>query len=97
MVSYDDSLPSERAAKRKLVTPDRLLHLLNSRLESYGHCHNCQFVGPIHRLQDPDDQGRNWSRFIPLVCQSGVGSGCARLAERIIDDAAREYNLREHF
>jgi len=50
-------------------------------------------MGPIRRLSAPEDDGRNWSRFIPLVCGSASGGGCIRLAERIIDDAIREYNL----
>ena len=86
--------PESRPIKRKLVTPDRLLHLLNQRLEGYGNCHWCKFVGPIRRLEEVTDDGRNWSHFIPLVCSEGMGSGCKRIAERILDDAAIEYNLR---
>jgi hypothetical protein len=84
-----------RPPRRKIVSPERLLRLLNQRLEGYGNCHSCHFVGPIRRLEELEEDGRNWSRFIALVCANGVGSGCARLAERIIDDATREYNLRE--
>ncbi|HET7321597.1 MAG TPA: hypothetical protein VFI96_03810 [Longimicrobiaceae bacterium] len=90
-ISNDANPPS--APHRKLVSPDRLLRLLNQRLAGYGHCHACSFVGPIRRLDEPADDGRNWSRFIALVCTTGVVSGCTRLAERIVDDAAREYNL----
>lgn len=90
--------PSEerlRPPSRKLVSPERLLRLLNQRLEGYGHCHSCHFVGPIVRLEEPEDDGRNWSRFIALVCANGIASGCARLAERIIEDATQDYNLWE--
>jgi hypothetical protein len=80
-------------SRRKLVSPERLLRLLNHRLEAYGNCPTCHFAGPIRRLDEPADDGRNWSRFVALVCESGVAGGCARLAERIIDDATREYNL----
>jgi hypothetical protein len=82
-----------RAQQRKLVSPDRLLRLLNQRLEGYGHCHNCSLAGPIKRLMEPADDGRNWSRYIPLVCANASAGGCIRMAERIIDDASREYNL----
>lgn len=82
-----------RAPERKLVSAERLLRLLNQRLEGYGHCHGCTLVGPIRRLAEPEEDGRNWSRFIPLVCGNASGGGCVRLAERIIDDATREYNL----
>lgn len=82
-----------RPQQRKLVSPDRLLRLLNQRMEGYGHCHGCSLVGPIRRLNEPEEDGRNWSRFIPLVCGSASAGGCIRLAERIIDDATREYNL----
>jgi hypothetical protein len=87
-----DSEP--RPVKRKIVSPDRLLRLLNERLEGYGHCHACRFVGPIRVLEDHAEDGRNWSRFVPFVCSDEVGSGCKRIAERILDDAALEYNLR---
>ena len=91
----DDQYESRYAPRRKLVSPDRLLRLLNQRLEHYGHCHNCHFVGPIRRLDEPADDGRNWSRFIALVCSNGVAGGCARIAERILEDATQEYNLWE--
>lgn len=84
-----------RPQPRRLVSPERLLRLLNLRLEGYGNCHGCSLVGPIRRLEEPTDDGRNWSRFIPLVCGSASAGGCIRLAERIIDDATREYNLWE--
>ena len=82
-----------RPIQRKLVTPDGLLRLLNQRLEGYGHCHSCKFAGPVRRLQNVAEDGRNWSHFIPLVCSDGMGSGCKRIAERILDDASLEYNL----
>jgi hypothetical protein len=83
-----------RPIKRKVVSPERLLRLLNQRLESYGHCHSCRFAGPIRRLDEATEDGRNWSNFVPLVCSEGVASGCPRIAERILVDAALEYNLR---
>lgn len=88
-------MEATRPLQRKLVSPERLLVLLNQRLETYGHCHSCRFAGPIRRLREPDDDGRNWSRYIALVCLDGVSGGCSRLAERIIADATQEYNLRE--
>jgi hypothetical protein len=83
-----------RPSARKLVSAERLLRLLNQRLDGYGHCHACRFVGPIRPLPEVSEDGRNWSRFVPLVCSDGVASGCKRIAERILDDAALEYNLR---
>lgn len=88
-------MEASRPLQRKLVSSERLLVLLNQRLETYGHCDRCRFAGPIRRLRDPEEDGRNWSRFIALVCVSGVAAGCSRLAERIIQDAAQEYNLRD--
>jgi hypothetical protein len=96
MTLSDDPRDRARPPRRKLVSPERLIHLLNQRLEGYGHCHSCQFVGPIRRLDEPDEDGRNWSRFIALVCTNGVAGGCSRLAERIIEDATHEYNLWEN-
>ena len=90
--NFGDNTP--RPIKRKLVYAERLLRLLNQRLESYGHCHTCHFVGPIRRLEEEADDGRNWSSAVPLVCSEGVGSGCRRAAQRILDDASVEYNLR---
>lgn len=86
--------PVVRPRVRKVVGPERLLALLNERLEGYGHCHACRFVGPIHPLEEPTDDGRNWNFFIPLVCSDEIGSGCRRIAERILDDAAAEYNVQ---
>lgn len=83
-----------RPGKRKSVSPEALLRLLNERLDGYGHCHACRFVGPIRPLEDLADDGRNWSRFVPFVCSDGVASGCKRIAERILHDASLEYNLR---
>jgi hypothetical protein len=95
MSASDDheETPSRYPIRRKVVTPDRLLRLLNQRMEHYGHCHNCRFVGPIRKLEEPTEDGRNWSRFVALVCASGVAGGCARIAERILEDATVEYNL----
>jgi hypothetical protein len=92
----DDSTLSRRVPPgRKQVSPERLLELLNQRLAAYGHCHNCRFAGPIRRLDEPRPDGRNWSRYIPLTCGSQTAGGCARVANRIIDDATLEYNLSE--
>jgi hypothetical protein len=87
-----DSVP--RPLPRKTVSPERLLRLLNARLQAYGNCHACKFAGPIRRLAEDTEDGRNWSHFIPLVCSDGLASGCRRIAERILDDATLEYNLR---
>lgn len=87
-----DSVPRPR--RRKTVSPERLLRLLNARLQAYGSCHACNFAGPIRPLAEVTEDGRNWSHFIPLVCSDGVASGCRRIAERILDDATLEYNLR---
>lgn len=90
----DDEVEGGRPVpQRKLVSAERLLNLLNQRLAGYGHCHGCRLEGPVRRLPEPEEDGRNWSRYIPLVCGSGSAGGCVRLAERIIDDATREYNL----
>ena len=81
MTSRDDSGADVRPGpQRKLVSPDRLIRLLNQRLEGYGHCHGCRLMGPIRRLAEPGEDGRNWSRFIPLVCENAAGGGCIRLA-----------------
>lgn len=87
----DHSSPRRRS--RTLVTPERLLQLLNQRLAGYGHCPDCRLTGPIRPLGQPDDDGRNWSRYIALVCANQAGPGCARLADRIIDDATKEFNV----
>jgi hypothetical protein len=85
---------SPRPVERKVVSAPRLLTLLNKRLDSYGHCHQCRFVGPIRHLDEVAEDGRNWNVYVPFVCSESVGSGCKRIAERILDDAALEYNLK---
>ena len=89
------SQSQRRPGRRKQVSAEYLLQLLNQRLESYGHCHTCHFAGPIRPLAEPEDDGRNWSRYIALVCSTAVKPGCSRAAERIIADASLEYNLCE--
>ncbi len=84
-----------RPVKRKVVTPGDLLTVLNNRLDAYGHCESCRFAGPIRLLDEPTDEGRNWSHYVPLVCSDSVASGCKRIADRILEDAAVEYNLSE--
>jgi hypothetical protein len=98
-LSYGDEYLREehppRPIRRKLVAAADLLTLLNNRLEAYGHCESCRFAGPIRLLDEPTDDGRNWSHFVPLVCSDSVASGCKRIADRILEDAAVEYNLGE--
>jgi hypothetical protein len=84
----------QKPPQRKVVSGEQLLRILNARLEGYGHCHSCRFVGPIRGLEELTEDGRNWSNFIPLVCSDGIGSGCKRIADRILSDAALEYNLK---
>jgi hypothetical protein len=92
----DPSSPSgARPAERKTVSSEKLLELLNQRLQGYGNCHHCVIAGPIRYLEEVTEDGRNWSTYLPLVCSEDVGSGCRRIAERIIDDAALEYNLEK--
>jgi hypothetical protein len=86
--------PKPRPTGRKVVTAERLLTLLNQRLEGYGHCHACRFAGPIRALDEVTEDGRNWSHFVPLLCSDEIASGCRRIAERILEDAALEYNIR---
>lgn len=81
--------------RRKQVSPEYLLQILNQRLDAYGHCHSCRFAGPVRLLPEPEEDGRNWSRYLPLVCSTAVQPGCTRVAERIIADASLEFNLSE--
>jgi hypothetical protein len=85
----------QRPLQRKVVSAERLLRILNARLEGYGHCHSCRFAGPVRTLEEVTDDGRNWSNFVPLLCSDGIASGCKRIADRILSDAALEYNIGE--
>lgn len=78
---------------RKVVSGIYLLELLNQRLARYAQCQDCTFAGPIRRLKEPEEGGRNWSRYISLTCSGSVPAGCKRIAERVLDDVSREYNL----
>ena len=84
-------MSSESLPSAQVITPEALLLLLNQRLDNYGHCHSCHFVGPLRLLDEEADDGRNWSHSVPLVCSDGVGSGCKRIAQRILDDALTGY------
>ena len=78
------------APQRKLVSPERLLRLLNQRLEAYGHCHNCHFVGPIRRLDEPADDAK--PRALAHAADRSQGDG-ALFRHRHV--AAREHLIAQ--
>ena len=78
---------------RALVSNERLLEILNDRLHEYDQCRECYFPGSVIALRHPDLEGCNWSRDLILRCSSRVSDSCQLFAKRVIDEAAKDYNL----
>ena len=78
---------------RELVSEDALRAHLEGELHKFQECNRYRVTG-ITKLQAPDAEGCNWSPRI------SIGSGgkssrdpCASIAERIVDEARRKFNL----
>ena len=76
---------------REYVTSERLVEILNDRLSRSPDCSRCQFTASVHRYQEPDDSGCNWS---PDLILSGQGVElCQPDAAEVIAWARPRYNL----
>lgn len=80
---------------RESVSRAHLLELLNAQLAEYSGCEDCQFDGPIFRLQEPDVDGANWSDVITLRCSGRAAGPCLDHAPYAIAIVRRSYNLVE--
>lgn len=79
--------------ERELVTEEQLLAFLNKELAKYEDSESYRFDSIGYRLVEPDPEGCNWST--PQLRGSGVPlEPIVPIAERIVGEARRRYNLR---
>jgi hypothetical protein len=82
-----------QSMKRKLVSQDELLKVMNSELAKHDQCTDCHFTS-ILALREVDEDGCNWSSMVNLRC-SGVPSDiCWPIANRISAKAREKFNLK---
>ncbi len=53
---------------RKIVSTDVLVTMMNQELQGYDVCEDCQFDGPILKLQSLAGDGCNWSDQVIIRC-----------------------------
>ena len=81
--------------ERTLVTRAELQEILNEKLGEFEECDGCTLRQQVP-LQEPREDGCNWSTDVQVRCVGGRGSAtaCAKVAARIVAEAARDYNLK---
>ena len=81
---------------RETVSREHLLRILNEQLSKHDVCGDCQFMGPIYRLREPDENGCNWSEDTTLrLGGSSLSLACARAIVRVMDEARQSYNISD--
>ncbi len=78
--------------ERKLVTENELLVFLNSELKKAGHHEDCHFDYLI-RLKIDDRTGCNWA-YANLKCSASSANACPPYAEKIVEKARSQFNLK---
>ncbi|MEN8135130.1 MAG: hypothetical protein ABFS18_06280 [Thermodesulfobacteriota bacterium] len=78
--------------ERKLVSEKEILSYLNLELQKAGQHDNCHFES-IVRLRVDDRTGCNWA-YANLKGIAGANKVCPVDAERIVNEARAEYNLK---
>jgi hypothetical protein len=80
---------------RQLVTPEKLLEILNERLKQHpGGGDECSFPSAgLHQLKGEDDEGCNW--VMDILRGSGIpAQECVGAAHDVVRRARREFNLK---
>ena len=78
---------------REGVSEARLLAILNEKLAGGDRCDDCTFLGPLHRLEEPDEEGCNWHQLPILICEGRSTYHCAHWALKVVQDASKQFNL----
>lgn len=78
--------------ERKLVTEKELLALLNAALKRTGK-HGNYYFDSVVRLRIEDRTGCNWA-YAHLQGSASVSKSCPPAAEKIVNKARTEYNLK---
>jgi len=78
---------------RELLTEKALQLHLESELHKFQECNRYRVTG-VARLQTHDAEGSNWSPTITTESGSrNVRDPCVEIAERIVADARKRFNL----
>ena len=82
--------------ERILVSRAELQRMLNEQLAEYAECDGCTLKRPW-ALRKPRAYGRNWSIDVHVTCvgRRANAADCAKIAVRIVAEAARDYNLKD--
>lgn len=82
--------------ERILVSRAELQRMLNEQLAEYTECDGCTLKRPW-ALREPRDDGCNWSTDVHVTCvgRRANAADCAKIAVRIVAEAARDYNLKD--
>jgi hypothetical protein len=74
--------------KKTIVSRDYLLSWMNSEIEKYDACTDCQFASIT--LTESDKDGGNWSGA-ELRCSGAAIEVCQPIAQQVIDDAKEKF------
>ena len=78
--------------ERKLVSEKEILALLNVELKKTAQYEN-YFFDSIVRLRIDDRTGCNWA-YANIKSSEGTSNSCPHDAEKIVNKARAEYNLK---
>lgn len=74
---------------REELTVGELLRRLSEEIQRYPGHEKTRFVGPIHVLDEPDEDGCNWSNAVEI---SGFRE--PRIVLKVLRGAQKYYNVR---
>lgn len=77
--------------EREIVTTDELVSFINSELDARGQ--DIRVHGPIFVLQEPDQDGCNWSDDL-LWRLGDSGEKPMDVLGKVVGEARRRYNLK---
>jgi hypothetical protein len=79
--------------ERELLSSEELIEIMNLELANHKECADCQFAGPVRRLDMPYPDGGNWSRSLTVRGRPSDPQACGETAADVIVLAAEHYNL----
>ncbi len=74
---------------REELTAGELLRRLSDEIQQYPGHEKTRFLGPINVLEEPDEDGCNWSNAVDL---SGFRE--PRIVLKVLRDAQKRYKVR---
>lgn len=74
---------------REELTPGELLGRLNELIQQFPGHESTRFVGQITKLNEPDEDGCNWSNAVELI-----GFREPAIVLKVLREAQKRFNLR---